>query len=48
MGYRDGRFDRLSNMQFSDIAPFDDNDAETWYKVGYSVGWNLLWKIVDY
>ncbi len=42
MGYRDGRFDKLSNMPFSDIAPFDDHGAETWYKIGYSVGWNSI------
>ena len=42
MGYRDGRFDKLSNVPFSDISPFGDNDAETWYKIGYSVGWNSI------
>ena len=29
-------------MPFTDIAPFDDNDAETWYKIGYSAGWNSI------
>jgi hypothetical protein len=43
MGYRDGRFDKLNNMPFSDIPPFDDDEgAETWYKIGYSVGWNSI------
>jgi hypothetical protein len=42
MGYRDGRFDKLSNVPFSDISPFGDKDAETWYKIGYSVGWNSI------
>jgi hypothetical protein len=42
MGYRDGRFDKLSNVPFSDIPPFDDDDAEQWYRIGYSVGWNSI------
>ena len=31
-------------MPFSDISPFDneDDNAETWYKIGYSVGWNSI------
>ncbi len=42
MGYRDGRFDKLNNMPYSDMAPFYDDDAEFWYKIGYSVGWNSI------
>ena len=42
MGYRNGKFDRLSKTSYTDISPFDDKDAKTWYKIGYRAGWGSI------
>ena len=48
MGYRNGKFDRLSTTLYTDISPFDDKDAKTWYKIGYRAGWDsVITKLVS-